>query len=212
MKTVVFDLDGVLVDSLEANVASFQAGMASIDGPIPDTETVASLLGKHPETMLTAMGCPAERAHEVYVDTVWPVYHRELPAKVQAFAGARDLLLWLRNQEVGVLACTSGELRVQQPVLEQLDLWPLIDDIQTPCQSEYRKPEAEFLQELLERNQRSGAIVHVEDAGVGLAMGKKVGATTVYARYGFADKEAEIPDFTIDSLNELQVFLKQLWF
>jgi HAD superfamily hydrolase (TIGR01509 family) len=200
---VVFDLDGVLIDSRAANYEAFARGVEALGLPAPEEAAVVGLIGLSAAEMLRRLGCPDERVHEIYEGHVKPHYLENLPRLARAVDGAADVLSALRRRGHRVVACTSGDRALQEKALNQIGLREFFEDIQTPDDSQYHKPQVQYLQELVDRVGHQGPIVHVEDSQVGLQMGLECGATTVFADYGFGNPDPLRPHFRIQKLAEL---------
>ena len=78
-KIIVFDLDGVLIDSEEANYQAFAYGIEQVGLPRPDRQTVIDLVGFRATTMLEKLGCPQEKIQETFNKYVQPFYLEHLP-------------------------------------------------------------------------------------------------------------------------------------
>ena len=177
---VVFDLDGVLIDSRAANYQAFACGVEALGLPSPEEETVVGLIGLSAAEMLQRLGCPAERVSEIYEGFVKPHYLENLPRLARAVDGAAEVLTQLRRRGHRVVACTSGDRALQEKALRHIGL-----------------------RELVQRVGHEGPIVHVEDSQVGLQMGLECGVTTVFADYGFGKPEPLTPHFRIQKLTQL---------
>lgn len=201
---VVFDLDGVLIDSAEANVQAFRFGMEQVGVKISDREEILSLVGLPAGEMLRRLGCPEEKIKSVFQETVRPFYVENLPALAKAYPGAKRVLSSLRESGFRVGACTSGDRMTQTAALRAIGLWELIEFMQTPDDSDYGKPEPKYLKELLEKFPQTEEVFHVEDSEVGLKMGRDCGAVTLYASYGNGSLSGEVePDFTLEAIEDL---------
>ncbi len=200
---VVFDLDGVIIDSRRANYEAFAAGIEAVGQSRPGEDEVVPLIGLPAKEMLRCLGCPVDRLDDIFEEVVKPHYLNNLHRLAQPVEGAEKVLSVLRNQGYRVAACTSGDRRTQEQALGQLGLLDFFEDMQTPDDSSYNKPQVEYLQELLERLDYQGPIIHVEDSKVGLRMGLECGATTVFADYGFGDPGELSPHHRISSLEQL---------
>jgi len=200
---VVFDLDGVLIDSRQANFQAFACGVEALGLPPPEEEAVVGLIGLSAAEMLRRLGCPPERVAGIYEGYVKPHYLGNLPHLARAVEGAAEVLTQLRQRGHRVVACTSGDRALQEKALRQIGLRDFFEDMQTPDDSAYGKPQVEYLRELVERIGYQGAVVHVEDSPVGLEMGLNFGATTVFADYGFGKPDPLKPHFRIAQLAEL---------
>jgi len=200
---VVFDLDGVLIDSREANFQAFAHGVEALGLPTPEEGAVVGLIGLSAAEMLRRLGCPPDRVAEIYEGFVKPHYLENLPRLARAVEGAVEVLTQLRQRGHRVVACTSGDRALQEKALRHIGLRDFFEDMQTPDDSAFEKPQVEYLRELVERIGYRGSIVHVEDSPVGLEMGLNFGATTVFADYGFGKPEPLKPHYRIGKLADL---------
>ena len=207
---VVFDLDGVLIDSREANYQAFARGLEAAGQDAPEVEKVTQLIGLSAQEMLRRLGCPADQVDTIYEQVVKPHYMENLPRLAHPVPQAAEVLSALRQQGHRLVACTSGDRALQEKALRHIGLWDYLEAMQTPDDSHYRKPQIEYLQELLERVNYRGPVVHVEDSQVGLKMGLDWGATTVFADYGFGSPEPLNPHFRIQSLAQLLEVVREL--
>ena len=207
---VVFDLDGVLIDSREANFQAFARGLEAAGQKTPSNQAVTRLIGLSAGEMLRQLGCPPDRVEAVYQGVVKPHYLENLPKLAQPVPQAAAVLHELRQAGHQLVACTSGDRALQEKALRHIGLWEYLEAMQTPDDSAFHKPQVEYLQELVERIGYQGQVVHVEDSQVGLQMGLDWGATTVFADYGFGAPEPLQPHFRIQSLPQLLEVIREL--
>ncbi|HXE72191.1 MAG TPA: HAD family hydrolase [Candidatus Nitrosotenuis sp.] len=207
---VVFDLDGVLIDSRQANVEAFSYGLEKMGLGRPPAEAVSRLIGRPALDMLALLGCPRERCAEVFSRWVEPYYLRHLPELARPMPGAREALQALAREGARIGACTSGSRTVQEAALEAVGLRGSIERLHTPCQSGFRKPDPRFLRELIEQFGEVERVLHVEDTEEGIQMGQACGAVTLYATYGFGRLAGCRPDFHIDHLGQVPEILGRL--
>lgn len=207
---VVFDLDGVLIDSAEANVQAFRYGLEQVGIVVSDRERILELVGYPALDMLHKLGCPEDQIKDVFETHVRPFYVENLPAMARAYPGSRKVLEQLKESGFRIGACTSGDRMTQTSALQAIGLWDLIEEMQTPDDSQYGKPDSRYLRELLERFGDIGDVHHVEDSEVGLTMGIEAGATIYYASYGNGMLTGKVePDAVLESITELpQAILK----
>ena len=201
---VVFDLDGVLIDSAEANVQAFRYGLEQVGVMAGDREAILSLVGLPALEMLRRLGCPNESVSEVFDQHVRPFYIENLPALARAYPGSQRVLTNLRESGFQIAACTSGDRQTQTAALQAIGLWEYIEEMQTPDDSSFGKPDPRFLTELLAKFPQGGRVHHVEDSEVGIMMGRDCGAVTFFASYGNGTLSGEVqPDFILASIEEL---------
>jgi phosphoglycolate phosphatase len=201
---VVFDLDGVLIDSAEANVQAFRYGLEQVGLHTGERDAILSLVGLPAVEMLRRLGCPEETCFEVFDQHVRPFYLENLPALARPYPGADRVLGNLRESGFRLAACTSGDRVTQTAALRAIGLWDYIEEMQTPDDSSFGKPDPRYLMELLAKFPEGGRLHHVEDSEVGVLMGRDCGAVTFYAAYGNGALSGEVkPDFVLESIEEL---------
>ena len=201
---VVFDLDGVLIDSAEANVQAFRYGLEQVGVEVRDPDAILGLVGYPAIRMLIELGCPESEALSVFQQYVRPFYIDNLPTLARAYPGSYRVLEQLKQAGFRLGACTSGDRQTQTSALQAIGLWEMIEEMQTPCDSDFGKPDVRYIGELLERMGPHGDVHHVEDSEVGLAMGREFGATIYYASYGNGQLSGDVePDFTLESIEDL---------
>lgn len=201
---VVFDLDGVLIDSAEANVQAFRYGLEQVGIEIHDPNDILSLVGYTAHSMLETLGCPPESVSEVFSRYVKPFYLTHLPDLARPYPGSREVLEQLREAGFRISACTSGDRETQTSALQAIGLWDLIEKMQTPDDSQFSKPDVRYLAELLAKFGEHGDVHHVEDAEVGLLMGRDFGAVTYFAEYGNGCLTGLVtPDHTLKDISSL---------
>lgn len=202
-KVIVFDLDGVLINSEEANYQAFAYGIEQIGLPRPDRQAVISLVGLKATQMLEQLGCPSEQVKTVFSQYVQPFYLENLPDLATPMPNAEAVLQELQQRDYRILACTSGDRRTQTAALQGVGLWSAIEKMQAADDSQFGKPDPNYLQELL-ADYSYETLLHVEDAEVGIRMGNACGATTIFAEYGFGSLPDEVEaDHRIHHLQEL---------
>lgn len=200
----IFDLDGVLIDSAEANVQAFRFGLEQVGVSVTSRDKILELVGLPATTMLERLGCPTEEVEQVFDEHVRPYYIENLPSLARAYPSSREVLEQLLDVGFRIGACTSGDKMTQTAALEAIGLWDLIEFMQTPCDSAFGKPDPQYLQELIQQFGSHGDVHHIEDSEVGIVMGREVGATTYFASYGNGKLSGQVaPDVTLRAISEL---------
>ena len=126
-KTIVFDLDGTLVDSLPDIIASFQYGFTSLGLPAPTDAEVRPLIG-HP---LEAMYTHFAPAHAASLCTVYREhYARNFTNRSRPYPGVVELLRTLRERGYRLAIATTKRTDMARRFVEALGLTPALDYVQ----------------------------------------------------------------------------------
>ncbi len=202
-KIIVFDLDGVLIDSEEANYQAFAYGIEQLGLPKPDRQTVVSLVGLKASLMLEKLGCPRQEVERIFKDFVQPFYIENLPQLAASMPNAVTILGTLKQRDYRILACTSGDRRTQTAALQGVGLWSAIETMLAADDSPFAKPDPRYLQQLLAPYDYQ-TLLHVEDAEVGIRMGQACGAVSIFAEYGYGSLPNDLPvDYRLTQLADI---------
>lgn len=197
VRAVIFDMDGVLVDS-EPLINAAAIMMFEEQGLIVQPDDFLPFVGAGEERYIGGVAekydfpldltVAKQRTYEIYLDLV--------PARLEAFPGARDFVLSCRNAGLRVAVASSADRIKVAANLQKLDL-PLEfwDVVVTGEQAKQKKPSPEaFLFAARSMNVEPSECVVVEDAVNGIQAARAGGmrciavATTFPAeRLGQAD-------------------------
>jgi AHBA synthesis associated protein len=180
LTTVVFDLDGVLVDSIEVMREAFQNAYDEIvgQGPAPFEEYLPHL-GRHMPEILNIMGLPAEM-YPAFVR-----YSAKLLHRVPMSPGADILLDQLRAAGIRIGVATGKSKDRAEEVLQHAGL---LDRVDTVCGSDevvLGKPAPDIVVLALRRlgSQPSQAVM-VGDSVLDLMAGRAAGTRVAAALWG----------------------------
>ena len=186
-RAVVFDLDGVIVDSLgvmrEAFTVAYQEVMG--DGPIP-FEEYCKHLGRYFPDIMKIMGLPLA-IQEPFVRES----HR-LAARVPLYEGVRELLRELKRRGLRMAVATGKSGDRARSLLRMLGVLDLFDHVIGSDEVPRAKPAPDIVLRALElMGVHSQDAVMVGDAVTDLAAAKSASVGAIAALWG-EPREAEL--------------------
>jgi pyrophosphatase PpaX len=204
--TVLFDLDGTLIDSGAMILASFRHATQTVLGRrIPDDDLVASSGGATIHEQMRAL------AGEDLVDELVRVYreHNEpLHDELQAFDGVESLLARLASEGRKLGVVTSKRRKTVDLAFRVLPIERYFDAVVASDEVERHKPDPEPVLLALERlGSRPEEAAFVGDSPFDVGAGKAAGCFTVGVSWGRIHPEDRLreagADLIIHSPGEL---------
>ncbi|EWT06642.1 haloacid dehalogenase [Intrasporangium chromatireducens Q5-1] len=207
-KTVVFDLDGTLADTVELIVQSHQHAIRTVLGKEEDPAILRTWIGR---TLEVAYGdyCP-ERADELvraYLD--WN--EANLDRLLRPYDGVADVIRDLDAAGLRLAVATSKRRSQAAEVMSVLGLDEHIDVLVAMEDTDKHKPDPEPLLKAVQTLGDTPAEgVYVGDAVVDTLAGKAAGMSTVAVTWGAGNPEALAgvrPDEVVHTPEELRAVL-----
>lgn len=194
--TVLFDLDGTLIDSGAIILASFQhATQTVLAREIPDEDLVAAVGGSTIQEQMRSFD--ADRVDELV--HAYREHNEPLHAELEAFPGVEDLLAQL-SAEGRRLGIVTAKRRVTLDMaLAVLPLERYFGAIVTSESTERHKPHPEPVLRALDLlGSEPGEAAFVGDSPFDVAAGKAAGAFTVAVLWGRIHPEERLREAGAD--------------
>lgn len=187
-KTVVFDLDGTLADTLELILASYQHAFRTVLGREEDPEVIRSWIGR---TLMDAfMSYSPEHAQALY-DAYLPWNDSNTERLIRAYGGVRDLLADLGAAGVRLGVATSKRRASAQQAMRVLGLTEHLPVLVAMEDTATHKPDpAPILLAIARLGGTPAEAVYVGDAVVDVLAGQAAGTATVAVTWGAGRPEA----------------------
>jgi phosphoglycolate phosphatase len=209
--TVVFDLDGTLVDTAPDLIETLNAVFAREHLPFLDYAEARNLIGGGALRMIEAglklQGRPAKRAD---VDRMFRNFVDHYAAHVadrsKPFPGLDDALDDLKAQGCRFAVCTNKLEGLSRQLLEVLGLTHRFDAICGQDTFRIQKPDPEILVRTIEAaNGHPRCAVMVGDSGTDIATARAAGIPIVAVDFGYSETPvAELgPDRLISHFDQL---------
>lgn len=203
---VVFDLDGVLVDSESLNIASARAGFEAVGFPLGDDD-VRFIVGRHPADYVPEL----MRRHEVpdaafsKLRRVQEAAYLERHALVPPFPGAVELVERLSARRFRLAVATSSGTVHAREVLERTGILPHLEFVLGGDDVERRKPAPDIYLMAVERfGVATGQVLVIEDSEHGVAAARAAGLACVAVRSPHAPADtAATATHAVDSIAQV---------
>ncbi len=146
LRSVIFDLDGVLVDSHPLHKQAWKRLLASLGKSVGDAELEIILDGKKREELLRHfLGDLTEEQIECY-GREKDEFFREEEHSLQTIAGVREFLGELHNAAIPLAVASAGSRARVTGILGRLGLMPYFQAVVTGDQVPAGKPDAAIFQ------------------------------------------------------------------
>jgi beta-phosphoglucomutase len=165
---VLFDMDGVLVDSYEAHLASWRE-MASAEGLPYDADALTRAFGRTSHEIIAALWPHRAGEAERLADHKESLYRALVGQRFPAMPGAAELVEALRATGFGIAVASSGPPENVALAIERLGVRDSVGAVVTGRDVRRGKPDPQVFLLAAERLGLSPAeCVVVEDAPVGV--------------------------------------------
>ncbi|MFG2044479.1 HAD-IA family hydrolase [Dactylosporangium sp. NPDC048998] len=201
---VIFDLDGVLVDSFEVMREAFTIAYAEVvGGGEAPFEEYNRHLGRYFPDIMRIMGLPLEMQEPFVRES------RRLAHRVTVFAGVRELLRVLRARGLRLTVATGKSGSRARSLLNQLGLLSQFDFVTGSDEIARPKPAPDIVLDALDRlGVHPDEAMMVGDAVTDIASAQGAGVMAVAALWADNDEEALLaarPDAVLSRPSDLLV-------
>ena len=208
MHAVIFDLDGVLIDSEALQYEAYSQVLARFDARVTRDEYAEHWIaaGRGPEYAVRKFGLPI--AAEELRALKHPVYHRLLEQQITLMPGAAAALARLQPHFALAVATNSNRADVGF-VLDHLDLRRYFAAVVVRDDYTRTKPDPDaFLTAAARLGVAAAACLVVEDSYRGIVAAQRAGAACVAVPNAFTrDSDFSLAAAVLQSLDELSVAL-----
>ncbi len=178
IEAVLFDMDGVLVDSVPLHVEAWNTALAYYSLPPLDRPAYVTALGRTNMDMIVrflgryGLELPLERRREI-VQVKERYFRSEIKDKARALPGVAEWLDFLSTQRVRCVVASSGEMANVVAVLNALQLSDYFAAILSGARLPKSKPDpALFLRAAASVGAEPAKCLVVEDAPAGIQAAK----------------------------------------
>lgn len=190
--TVIFDLDGTLVDSAPDLADALDTIMVEQGLDPVGLEGTRALIGHGIAALVRAALAqhglkPGEAEFSLILERFLDVYGRQLSAKTRPYPGAASALGTLRRAGWRLVVCTNKREALSRQVLEDLALLPQFDLVAGPDTFGVAKPDPAHLTGALPREPRGQHLaVVVGDSAIDVVAARRAGLPVIAVSWGYA--------------------------
>lgn len=208
INTVIFDMDGTLLDTLEDLRDAVNAGLALKNYPARDLEEIRQFVGNGVRVLLEKAvpeGTP-EADMKVCLEAFKEYYAKHWQDKTKPYDGIRELLAALKEKKIKTAVISN---KYDEAVLQLCrDYFPgSFDSARGERAGVPRKPAPDGIYSILEElGAAKENAVYVGDSEVDMETAHNAGLTSVGVTWGFRDRsllQEKGADYIIDSPEEL---------
>lgn len=208
--TLLFDMDGTLVESWTALYKAIAYTQEKLDLPVNSYEEVTASISKGLQNFWSLVLHSTDRAFVNSAIEMFKVSFLEnFLEDIRVYPGVTETLGYFRDKERIVV--TSGQAEVAWKILRQTKLDGFIDDLIGGDDIACLKPMACPLDREMDRHEaEKETAIMIGDMVVDIEAGKAAGVYTCAVTYGIGkleDIRAAGPDYLIDDIRELKEFI-----
>lgn len=216
--TIVFDLDGTLVDSAPDLVAATNHALADLGLPPVAAETLRHAIGFGARHMIVeALRESRHTADDAEVDRLLALflayYEPNLARESRPFEGAVAALERLRAAGARLAVCTNKRAALSERLLAELRLASLFDAVAGRDTFPVHKPHPDHLIGTIARAGGNPLIaVMVGDTSVDVRTARAAGIPVIACSFGYSDVPLATlsPDAIVDHFSEMEAAVASL--
>ncbi len=216
-RTILFDLDGTLVDSAPDIAAALNDALAGASIPPLDLATVKSYVGSGARLLVErALGSSGQARSRADVDDIlkrFLVSYRETPACLtRLYPGMADLLLRLSKEGTALGIATNKPQDLTHAILEALSIRQMFDAVAASLPGLALKPAPDLILKALEElGTATGDAVMLGDSRADLEAARAAGCRIVLVTHGYSGEPVGTlgADAVISDVSELPDLLQR---
>ncbi|SEW39400.1 haloacid dehalogenase superfamily, subfamily IA, variant 3 with third motif having DD or ED [Cognatiyoonia koreensis] len=190
LKLVIFDCDGVLVDSEPITSAVISQNLAKYGLPIPVDEVDRLFSGGTMQGVFETAKSEGAQLPDEWLDEIYALIFAELAKGVPVFPGLFDLLDELRAANVQCAVASNGPMQKMQITLTPSGLWDRLDGWIFSREHFRPKPAPDMIFHAMKvAGARDSETVFIDDTVSGCRAGIAAGVKTYGFTQGRSTKE-----------------------
>ena len=212
--TVLFDLDGTLVDTAPDLMLAHNHVMKKFGYPTKSTEDIRNLVGKGAGALIgrSIWGQAKKEFSKVLDDKIKDemvkefvnFYGKNIINESTLINGVKEFLIWCKEQNISMAVCTNKQERLSNDLLKKIGIYDFFEYVAGSDTFDYCKPDPRHLTnvvEILDGDLKK--TIMIGDSETDANAGKAAGIPVVLLENGYTEKNTTeiyhnhlIKDFT----------------
>ena len=158
--TVLFDLDGTLVDTAPDLMLAHNHVMKKFGYPTKSTEDIRNLVGKGAGALIgrSIWGQAKKEFHSVIDFKIKDemskefvnYYGKNIINESTLIKGVKDFLIWCKNQNISMAVCTNKQEHLSNDLLKKIGIYDFFEYVAGSDTFDYCKPDPRHLTNVVE--------------------------------------------------------------
>jgi phosphoglycolate phosphatase len=212
--TILFDLDGTLVDTAPDLMLAHNHVMKKFGYPTKSTEDIRNLVGKGAGALIgrSIWGQAKKEFSKVLDDKIKDemvkefvnFYGKNIVNESTLVKGVKDFLIWCKEQNISMAVCTNKQEHLSNDLLKKIGIYDFFEYVAGSDTFDYCKPDPRHLTnvvEILDGDLKK--TIMIGDSETDANAGKAAGIPVVLLENGYTEKNTTeiyhnhlIKDFT----------------
>jgi HAD superfamily hydrolase (TIGR01549 family) len=210
-ETIIFDLDGTLVDSFPTVIKGFNYALSPFGIQVSAEEVEAMRTQTDKELFLDYVN---EAQAKEALARLWE-HSRQSAADTVLFSGVESLLEKISEKNINLGLWTGRDYASALNILKVHEIENYFKGIVGGCQVEKNKPDSQGLLMLADKmNVNLSSIIHVGDHEHDLLGANSAGVIAVHVKWSHAEKSSQLhplANFTFDSIEDFIVWVDRFF-
>ncbi|MCX7922895.1 MAG: HAD-IA family hydrolase [Clostridia bacterium] len=179
-KSIVFDLDGTIADTIPLTIYSLREVTRELTGKVLTDEDILKEFGPIDTEIIKKLvdNDKREISAEAYIDS----FSKNFDGFVKPIEGIIELLQYIKSRNIKVGLFTGRSIRVARIILKNLNVYQYFDEILAGDDTTNPKPDPEGIIKTLEKLEvKSSDSIYVGDFDVDILASRAAGTTAVLA-------------------------------
>ena len=194
--TVLFDLDGTLVDTAPDLIRAHNHVMKKFGYPTKSINELKNAVGKGAKAIM-AKGNGKwewfdEKIKNEMTDEFLSFYKKNILHESTLLNGVKEFLKWCKNQNISMAVCTNKTEQLAIDLLKKIEIYDFFEYVSGHNTFEYCKPDPRHLLRTIEiLNGDKNKSIMIGDSETDANAAKEAQIPMILLKYGYTEKRSE---------------------